>query len=610
MAGRGDIMYTMTIADRILYDPRFEEYSLGNPTLKQNANKISTVTFDMYNNHPEYGNIQKLKGNISLLLDGDILMRMRAVYSGKYLQGGIRYQLEEMSARLNDVKCRPDYYTGTIAQYLSAKISEFNSLNRDNDVTFYAGTVSGADSDSHTFINNEYKGYWDLLVENIANEYELFLVPRYESNGIYIDCYSEENLPQASQQIIFGENLVDKFVERDATDIYTVLIPLGEDVKKSNPRAGEANKFPLTIKSVNNDKDYLENADGISLYGRKEAIHTWEGVTSASELKTLGQEWLNEHAAQMVKTTTITAVDLRNTDANIESFRWMERVYVQSERTGIGEWYSITKCQIPLGNPQKTKIEIGYTEGVFSSLTEDLDSRIAGASAGAGRAMSKAKDNEEELKVVFQKTGLNELGENETFWSLIQANALAISTEVGRATATEDGIVSSVSTLRQDADSVIAEVAQARQGETTLSAKLSVLADGISSKVSKNNIISEINQSAEQITISANRVNISGWLVQDIVTVKGLYSQNNIFAEGMIAAGEGESVQCTSLILGPSNRRYVASWMSKTFVTGINVVQDDQRTYMLGDMSTVTKKYVQSVTASTTNGTIYYLGHA
>lgn len=599
----------MTISDRILYDPRFEEHLLVNPVLKQDANKISTITFDIYKNNQEYNNISKLKGDIILYCDGDPIMKMRAVYTGETLQGGIKYQLEEMSARLNDIKCRPDYYTGTISQYLSAKISDFNTRNLDDDITFYVGTISGADSDSHTFVNNEYIGYWDLLTKNIAQEYELYLVPRYESNGIYIDCYSEENLPHGSQEIIFGENLVDKFIEKDATDIYTVLIPLGENVKVSNPRPGEATSLPLTIESVNDNKDYLENADGILLYGRKEAIHTWEGVTSASELKTLGQSWLSEHAAQMVKTTTITAVDLRNTDANIESFRWMHRVYVKSDKTNIGEWYTISKCQIPMGNPQKTKIQIGFTEGVFSSFTKDLDEKIKSASGGAGRAMSKAKENEEELKIVFQKTGLNSLGENENLWSLIKANETAIETEVGRATFTEGGIISDVSTISQKADSIELEVQNARQGETDLSAKITVLSNGINSKVSKNNIISEINQSAESITISASKVDISGWLIANEVTVDGLYSHNNIIADGYIQAGAGESVICDSLVMGSSGNRHTASWLTKTFPTGVSITRLDQKTYLLSDMSTYTAQPVNTVTLTTTGGTIYYLGH-
>ena len=54
--------------------------------------------------------------------------------------------------------------------------------------------------------------------------------------------------------------------------------------------------------------------------------------------------------------------------------------------------------------------------------------------------------------------------------------------------------------------SIVAEVTRATEAEGNLSSRITQTADSVSSKVSKNELISEINQSAEAITLSAGRL--------------------------------------------------------------------------------------------------------
>ena len=71
------------------------------------------------------------------------------------------------------------------------------------------------------------------------------------------------------------------------------------------------------------------------------------------------------------------------------------------------------------------------------------------------------------------------------------------------------------------------DIAKAQAAADSASASIQVLSNQISSKVSKGSIISEINQSAEDIKISASKVNISGF-----VTFTDLYSNSSTYING------------------------------------------------------------------------------
>ena len=95
--------------------------------------------------------------------------------------------------------------------------------------------------------------------------------------------------------------------------------------------------------------------------------------------------------------------------------------------------------------------------------------------------------------------------------SKIEQTADSISAEVKRAKGSEETLSSSI---KQTADSISAEVKRAKDSEETLSSSIKQNADSISAEVSKkvnnNEIISSINQSAEAISINAEKINLNG----------------------------------------------------------------------------------------------------
>ena len=108
----------------------------------------------------------------------------------------------------------------------------------------------------------------------------------------------------------------------------------------------------------------------------------------------------------------------------------------------------------------------------------------------------------------------------------ITQNAKDIILEAQRATAAEENLSASI---KVNADNITAEVTRATSAEGELSSQISVNAQQISLKVSKDSIISEINQTAEKVAISAQKIDLNGLvnadeLVSKYATVNNLNS--------------------------------------------------------------------------------------
>lgn len=90
------------------------------------------------------------------------------------------------------------------------------------------------------------------------------------------------------------------------------------------------------------------------------------------------------------------------------------------------------------------------------------------------------------------------------------------------------------SNITQAAGAITAEVTRATEAEKNLSTRVQLNAEGITTKVSKSSIISEINQSPEAVTIQANKVNLDGY-----VTVSNLQTAGKTVINGAnITTGE------------------------------------------------------------------------
>ena len=205
----------------------------------------------------------------------------------------------------------------------------------------------------------------DCLINNIGGYLSVKLV-----NGKQRLEYRENYLGRATQHIEFGENLIDLTQELPADDIFTVLIPLGDQKSDSSG--------PITL----NETDHEDIFDGRRLqivgkeirdlaalekYGRIIRVESFSSVTSRSTLLDNGKRYLVSNLKDQIN-YEIKAVDMHFIDDSIEPIQIGQAVNILSLPHGINQDYLCTKIEYDLSN-------LGNSTFVFGNPRQDLTER-------------------------------------------------------------------------------------------------------------------------------------------------------------------------------------------------------------------------------------------
>ena len=362
--------YQIKYGDDILYDLRDKELFVESPNLNLEINKVGTLTFSIYPDHPYFDRLEKLKPKIVAKRGNKVIFKGRIINDEQGIYNEKNIECESSLAYLNDSIYRPGSFTGTPEELFTLIFNNHNSQVTD-DQKLKIGNVTV--TDPNNYISRSWEDYlssWDLLKTRLLDTLGGYLVERYEDDGTYIDWLEDfkngDSLLVSTQTIEFGENLINILAKNDASTTYSVVIPLGYEIEKD-----DGTKERLTIKSVNDDKDYLVNETALAAYGWKVAPvsdTTWDDVTVASNLKTKGQKYLDNQAVMIASTLDITALDLAAIDQDIEFFFIYKYVRIKSTPHNFNKVYLLKSIKIPFDHPENTQITLGETANTLTGI--------------------------------------------------------------------------------------------------------------------------------------------------------------------------------------------------------------------------------------------------
>jgi hypothetical protein len=354
--------YTILCDGYILHDSRNPTLRLVQPKLNLELNKNGTLTFTIYDSHPYYDNISKLKSIITVYQGTTIVFKGRVIDDTTELYKSKKVTVEGVRAYLLDSIYRPFSYQGDVTPFLQSILDSHNS-QVETFQQFTLGTVTVTDPNG--YINRssiDYLTSYEVIKTRLIDTLGGYLVVRYESDGNYID-YLSDFTDTSTQNIEFAVNLSDLSQKVDGTSIYTGIIPLGSKLKDSS---GNTTDERLTIESVNDNKDYLIDDTSAAIYGKIFEVVTWDDVTIASNLLTKAQAYLAANVSFLV-TLDLSAVDLNATSEDIENFKVGEYIRIKSSPHGIDNSYLLKKIALDIENPANTKIQLGES---YKSLTD------------------------------------------------------------------------------------------------------------------------------------------------------------------------------------------------------------------------------------------------
>ena len=350
-------MYRILCDYNVLYDPRLPDFFVIEPELTQKKNEPGVLTFKISRKHPHYGVLEKLKSRIKVYRDDTLIWVGRAIEDERDLYENRWVMAEGVLSFLLDSILRPFTMEGTASEIWTYILAAHNTqVNVNQRIGIGTCDLTG----SVSIATKEYLSAWQVLKTFLLDTLGGYLIVRYDENENPILDYLADVPDTSTQRIEFGENLIDLVLSKSASETYTACVPLGAALRDIDPESESDAR--LTIESVNEGQESLIDAALAAEYGvifAPSALTTWDDITDATVLMNKGRDWLNGTGARFKLTIKLSAVDLHNADASVESFRFLDKVVVSCGTLCSEETYVLSELTIPLNNPASTDIVLG-----------------------------------------------------------------------------------------------------------------------------------------------------------------------------------------------------------------------------------------------------------
>lgn len=421
-------MYRVYCDGNLLYHTKLSNLKIFDPSLELELNKTGSFAFSIYQDHPYYSTLQKLKSIVEVWQDDFLLFRGRVLDDEIGFYNEKTVSCEGELAFLLDSIQRPYDFTGGVAEFLQMLL-DIHNAQVEPGKRFVLGNVTVTDPNDYIVRSDiDYVNTWEVIEKKLLELLGGFLIVRHVDGVAYLDYLAEITL-LAPQKITFAKNLLDLKRIRKGGDIATVLIPLGAKIKDE---AGQDTDKRLTIESVNGGVDFIIDFDAQAQFGTIVKTVIFDDVTDVENLKTKGQAQLSD-LVKMLESIELTAADLATVDKDITSFHIGTQVDVSSDPHGMQDRFLVSKLSLKLLDPGANKLTLGKT--LVSS----------------GDAVKGISDSQQ---VLLQNVGKSAKTASDAVYNVERNLQASI-------TASETSILSTVSEthyLKEDVDKIVSEV--------------------------------------------------------------------------------------------------------------------------------------------------------
>ncbi|WP_097025427.1 phage tail protein [Clostridium peptidivorans] len=325
--------------------------------LKEGLSMVDSLSFILYPNNPGYNDTFEIATKVKSIDVRDNSVR----FTGRVLSidekmdsNGLFYKevlCEGALSYLNDTKTRNETFLGSPRDFLiwilnkhNAKVEDAKKINIGNiDIVGSVAYTCDFKSTLETLIEVRGKLGGDIRVR--------------ETNGLlYLDwlqVFSSDTI-----DIILGINMKEMVKGKDITSLGTKIIPLG------------ANN--LTIASVNNGIDYIEDNNASTIYGTLEKVVEYREITDPIELyNTVLADLLNH--TQPLLLLEANAVDLSYLTGNKpEQFTLGVNLHLLNPIMNIDSIYKVVGLDLDLLQPYDPKLTIANFPVKLTNAINDL----------------------------------------------------------------------------------------------------------------------------------------------------------------------------------------------------------------------------------------------
>jgi hypothetical protein len=421
--------------DELIYDSRLHGTEILGLPVTSGLNKGGTAEIILPPDHPAYGRFVSYKTIVTIYKGTELKFRGRALYPHDDFFRRRTITCEGERCFFRDGVMRPYLYQDSPAAIFTDVVEIYN-LQVEEAKQFLVGTITVTDPNEYIRLEasepEQVADTLDALVERCGG----YITFTTNNDGRRVVNWLADLNYRSSQVIEFGKNLTDfSRSDGDAVPI-TRLIPYGAKDEATGER--------LTIESVNDGLDFIQDDEAVALRGVIAQPMTWDDVTLPGNLLAKAQQYLSK-AKNVVTSLQLTAVDLSDMDKDIDTFEIGDLVRVRSKPHKVDDDFLLTDRSEDLLNPSTGRITLGKE---VQTLT--------GSAVLSDRKNTAQIQRVEQIVRADYSAGTAALVEEAklTLTSLIEQTTEAITMEVAEQYATNDAVQSAIGTsMQQLADS-------------------------------------------------------------------------------------------------------------------------------------------------------------
>ena len=322
---------------------------------KFGINTIDSFNFSILPNNLGFNYIQNLKTLVEVKntktniieFKGRVLLSTPKMGSSGLFSKSVVCE-SELGYLMDSIQTYGEYHNISVRGLLELIINNHNSQVSE-DKQFTVGVVDVIDNNDSLYRYLGYDKTFDTIKDKLIDRLGGELRVRYEDDIRYLD-YVQEIGETKETEIVLSKNLITLEQERDPSEIITRLIPLGEKLEDSEER--------LTIESINNGLNYIDDVEAIEEFGIIADSVTFDNVTIVENLLSKGKAYLKENN-RIKKKHNIDALDLSIIGLDIDSFNVGNTHRVVNPVMGIDEELRIIEKTLDINSPQSSSLTVG-----------------------------------------------------------------------------------------------------------------------------------------------------------------------------------------------------------------------------------------------------------
>jgi len=415
----------------LVYDSRLSTNNLLALSYTEGLNKSGTAVLTLPPDHPNYDSFISYRTPVEIYKNGRLEFRGRALYPADDFYKNRTITCEGERGFFHDATMRPYSYQDGPAAIFAHVLTLYNA-QVEAFKQFAPGEVTVIDANNYIALESTKAEQVADVIDKLVERCGGYIVFTTNADGQRVVNWLAELNYRSSQPIEFGSNLLD-FARSDGKDeLATVVIPYGAQIETE----GEETNARVTIESVNDGLDFIQDLDAVAYRGVISKPVYWDDVTEPANLLRKAQEYL-ANSRNIITSLNLSAVDLSNLDKSIDTFQVGDKIRVRSKPHGIDEDFLLTERTVDLLDPAGGTVTLGKEKATLTGM----------GVAGDRKSASELHQIEHNIRAEYNLNIAAAVEETrQSFASLIQQTSESIKLEVSETFATNDEVQELVST--------------------------------------------------------------------------------------------------------------------------------------------------------------------